>query len=304
MGSNVDSDKFVQKLAAGKAALETGWTKPLEDQHYQLMQEIAGLEERLAFSEQEAIPCAYAAKRVFDVDTTSTIQVDLAQTGQLPITLTDMYYVVKDGVTYDIPIVIPGPGAFCAEKIVVSCFHKYYSDEEKRYVEKNITGIQQTAIFNYTVKFSAAPCQWTWDATAASSEPIEIGAPKESTSVFEASYLGLNYFWNLVDSKSGARLADDLLSQHALLQRSVEISKTTNLYQRPPLSYGDGAFFEFDVPMVFERDGQANFMFRPITPFLQKADCQNPSSVVVQVELHGYRVNKAQDYLRVGALSR
>jgi hypothetical protein len=280
--NNIREHEFVKSLGIKQGSIETGWTRSLEENLVQLQAEIEGLQERLAIGVSAGVPAAYAAQRVFTPES-GTVEVDTG--GGVPVA---MNYIVRDGITYDIPIVLPGPGAFVAKYLVLAIYLKYFDEELGKYVETNVSGNQPYFLNSnfralYTTKFS--------NRSAAFSNP-PLGLPDAQT------YPALNYFWNLLDSKSGVKLADELMSQHVLLQRSRP--HRPSLYEE----YADGGYFEFDVPFVFERDGQANFLFRPITPFLQTADTQNPQSVTVQVELHGFRYATDQDAMQMGALSR
>jgi hypothetical protein len=297
MHNNVRDKEIIKKLGVGAASIETGWTRSLEENLLQLQNEIAGLEARVQLGMSEGVPAAYAAKRIFEPEN-STILVDLSQEGDPPVA---MNYIVRDGQTYDIPIVLPGPGVFVAKYLTVSCYLKYFDDETGAYVEQLMTGNRQyipatqvTAVDQahlYTTKFSAKGPSGSQPA-----DEVLWVAPD----LFQNNpYPALNYFWNLLDSKSGVKLSDELMGQDVLLPRSREFSDPTNEYV-----FGDGGFFTFDTPFVFERDGQANFLFRPITPFLQEASIARPQSVMVQVELHGYRYETDQDAMIMGALSR
>lgn len=305
MHNNVRDKILVEKLGVRKASLETGWTKTLEEDCIQLCAEISGLEDRLAYGVQEGVPAAYAGQRIFSPET-ATIEVDLTQDGTTPGPLTAMNYIVRDGTTYDIPIVMPGPGVFVAKYMTVANYIRYYSKGEGRYVDENITGnqnyfLQRTSSLNplegqlYTTKFSAIRAQPVESVTVTTPGGVRTQA---------VPYSAMNFFWNLMDSKSGVRLADDLIGQDSLMPRSREAVSGDSGLNNVLNTYSDGSYFTFDVPFVFERDGQANFQFRPITPFLQRASVTKPQYVVVQVELHGYRFETNQDAMKMGALSR
>lgn len=300
MHNNVRDKEIIRKLGVGEASIETGWTRSLEENLVQLKNEIAGLEARLQMGMSEGVPAAYAARRVFEPEQ-ATVLVDLSQEGDPPVA---MNYVVRDGQTYDIPIVLPGPGVFVAKYITVSSYLRFFDDNNNTYVERLLTGnrvylnsvldpvIQEQAQL-YTTKFSAQG--------AGGSQPYDevLWIPAIPALNKLDPYPALNYFWNLLDSKSGVKLSDELMSQDVLLPRSREFSSPSGEFV-----FGDGGFFTFDTPFVFERDGQANFLFRPITPFLQEASIARPQSVMVQVELHGYRYETDQDAMIMGALSR
>lgn len=308
MHNNIRDKQFIKQLGLGEASIETGWTRSLEENIAQLEQEIEGLEVRMDLGVSSGVPAAYAAKRVFTPES-STVLVDLSQDPGDP--LVPMNYIVRDGATYDIPILMPGPGVFVAKHIVLAMYLKYFSDTANTYVQKNITGNQTylaSSIFFgnnaglYTTKFSAQG--------PAGNQPFGRITLSGGNVVKKLPYVAINYFWNLLDSKSGVKLSDELMSQNVLLPRSRPYGQSF-FGPKPQVldgsifnGYADGGFFEFDVPFVFERDGQANFLFRPITPFLQEADTLHPQEVIVQVEMHGFRYETAQDERLLGALSR
>ena len=297
MHNNVRDKEIIKKLGVGEASIETGWTRSLEENLVQMQSEIAGLEARLQLGMSEGVPAAYAARRIFEPES-ATVSVDLSQQNDPPIA---MNYIVRDGQTYDIPIVLPGPGVFVAKYLTVSSYLRFFDEDLGTYVERlltanrqytpstQVTFLEQAQL--YTTKFSAQG--------ASGSQPVDEVNWVAPNLFQNFPYPALNYFWNLLDSKSGVKLSDELMGQDILLPRSREFSDPTNEYV-----FGDGGFFTFDTPFVFERDGQANFLFRPITPFLQEADTIHPQSVIVQVELHGFRYETDQDALILGALSR
>jgi hypothetical protein len=131
----------------------------------------------------------------------------------------------------------------------------------------------------------------------------------------------INFLWNMVDTKSQRRLADAYISQMVLTPPSLPETQS-NAQDHAFESLPDGDFFKFCTPWVFERDGQANFTFRPITPVFQfdsslagtdaavglpyddRVNGKRDARVRVQVELHGYRYETDQDLIRAGALTR
>jgi hypothetical protein len=139
----------------------------------------------------------------------------------------------------------------------------------------------------------------------------------------------INFLWNMVDTKSQRRLADAYISQMVFTPPSAPVTQEAGSFQfgvttkiqaheRVP----DGDLFRFCTPWVFERDGQVNFIFRPITPVLQfdssiagtdpvvglpyddRINGIRDQRVRVQVEIHGYRFETDQDAIRAGALTR
>ena len=112
--------------------------------------------------------------------------------------------------------------------------------------------------------------------------------------------VGVSYVWNLIDRDSGRRLADDWISQQALLPGGFQ-------------SQVDGNLFEFPTPWLFERAGTLDFQFRLTNPIMQldTADPFNPFDwddhenngaernmrVTVRVELHGTKFYSSRDKL-------
>lgn len=291
MHNNIRDKAFVEKLGARNAAAQPGWTRSLEQNLVQLEGEIQGLEERVAIGMRRGVPAAYAGRRVFQPES-GTVTPKAA--------LGPMNYIVRDGTTYDIPIIFSGAGVFVAKYIIVSVYLKCANFFEglvpfgsnPPYFEINVTENAYYSATGFTEKIAVF-------GGAAAGNTL----PRSESGDY--GYAALNYFWNLLDSKSGVRLADEFMTQRILLNRSRESATDFD----PDAAFtentcGDGGYFEFDVPFVFERDGQANFLFRPITPFLQYADTENPQSVIVQVELHGFRYETDQDAMQLGALSR
>lgn len=289
--NNVRESEIAKSLGIRQGALETGWTRTLEENLVQLQAEIQGLEDRISVGMRSGVPAAFAAQRIF-LPEQSTVLVDIAQQNAPAVPPVPMNYIVRDGVTYDIPVVIPGPGVFVAKYLTLAVYLRYFDENRSRYVERNVSGNQ-----SYFSELLPTPLSVLF-TTKFSNQSGAFFNPLASNRT-SGSYPALNYFWNLLDSKSGVRLGDELMSQNVLLQRSRPYDVGIGGPQ-----YGDGGYFEFDVPFVFERDGQANFLFRPITPFLQTSDTANPQSVIVQVELHGFRYETDQDAMQMGALSR
>lgn len=305
-------------LKQNKASWWTGWNKPLRDLLHTLDADLASLKARLREPIHKGRPAAYVGFRDF-IPERSIVQIDTAQRGE---GTNPCNYVVRDGQDYDIPLIMPGPGVFVAEELTVAIFQQQYSPT--RYEEgagfSDLVAMQAEMRPNafpfpsktlnpfFSTKFSIYP-QQTNLAYIGSGGPM----PPQSTRT-------LNYFWNLIDTKSQRRLADAYISQMVLTPPSAPVTQSTGgiFFESVP----DGDLFRFCSPWVFERDGQVNFSFRPITPVFQ-FDSSIPGNdpvvglsyddringirdqrVRVQVEIHGYRFETDQDLIRAGVLVR
>lgn len=307
-------------LKTSQASWWTGWTKPLQDLIHTLDADVAGLKARLRNPIHKGRPAAYVGFRDF-LPESSVVQVDTAQTGE---GTNPCNYVVRDGQDYDIPIIMPGPGVFVVEEVTVAIFQQQYapisaSFQEGVLTDVNLVAMQAEMRANafpfpsdltplFTTKFSIYPRQTSL-----------VPLPPEGVRT-------INYLWNMVDTKSQRRLADAYISQMVLTPPSAPVSQSVSLFSEGSVKaferVPDGDLFRFCTPWVFERDGQVNFIFRPITPVLQFASSIAGTDPVVglpyddringirdqrvrvQVEVHGYRFETDQDLIRAGALTR
>jgi hypothetical protein len=314
-------------LKTSQASWWTGWTKPLQDLIHTLDADIAGLKARIQHPIHKGRPAAYVGFRDFIPERT-IVQVDTAQTGE---GTNPCNYVVRDGQDYDIPIIMPGPGVFVAEEITVAIFQQQYAPIAASkgdapfvldLVDVQLAAMQaemraNTFVFPstqtpyFTTKFSIFP-QQTGIAYLGESNNVRVAPQSQRT---------LNYFWNMVDTKSQRRLADAYISQMVLTPPSAPVVQR-NILNTAFESVPDGDLFRFCTPWVFERDGQVNFTFRPITPVFQfdsaipgtdpvvglpyddRINGLRDQRVRVQVEIHGYRFETDQDAIRAGALTR
>lgn len=323
-------------LKTSQASWWTGWTKPLQDLIHTLDADIAGLKARLQHPIHKGRPAAYVGFRDF-IPERSVVQVDTAQTGE---GTNPCNYVVRDGQDYDIPIIMPGPGVFVAEEITVAIFQQQYapiaaSIQDGALTDVNLAAMQAEMRANafpfpssaetpyFTTKFSIYPQQVNGAYLGATFDIDKFSMSPQTQRT-------INYLWNMVDTKSQRRLADAYISQMVFTPPSAPVTqeasssdvflvKTINQAHE---SVPDGDLFRFCTPWVFERDGQVNFTFRPITPVFQ-FDSAIPGTdpvvglpyddringirdqrVRVQVEIHGYRFETDQDAIRAGALTR
>ena len=314
-------------LKKNQASWWTGWNKPLHDLLHTLEADLAGLKARLREPIHKGKPASYVGFRDF-IPEQSVVQIDTAQTGQ---GTNPCNYVVRDGQDYDIPVILPGPGVFVAEELTVAIFQQNYAPKSASFsantvTYKDLVAMQSEMAPNafvfpsadtpyFSTKFSVYPRQ---------SNLAYLGIPLNSALLPPQATRTLNYFWNLIDTKSQRRLADAYISQMVLTPPSLPVGQVETTAGRNKVyeSVPDGDLFRFCTPWVFERDGQLNFTFRPITPVFQFDSALSGTSdavglpyddrvngirdqrVRVQVEIHGYRFETDQDAIRAGALTR
>lgn len=312
-----------------------GWVKPLDRLVDQLEADAEGLRERLDRGLVGGTPAAYSAKRIFNAETEqiSATQWNIPQ---------PLNYVVRDGQTYDIPIVFPGPGVFLARKMTVTCYQRLYCPQYRHEMRIAMSSVDMPMLgHNYAGGGTPLDGALT-DATYKLSVFPTLPALPNNSTPRRAGYVikpGINFFWNVQDSKSGAWLADDMMSHLALLPRTFQpvsysgagFSDSLAFYNsQTPFPMADGSLFYFSAPWLVERDGQMNFRFRPHTPVLQYDSSVNIATdlgvrsfsfddravgssgllglrnqaVTVQVEVHGRRYESMQDLKHAGALSR
>lgn len=320
-------------LKTSQASWWTGWTKPLHDLLHTLEADVAGLQARLKNPIHKGRPASYVGFRDF-LPEKSVVQVDTAQAGQ---GTNPCNYVVRDGQDYDIPIIMPGPGVFVAEELTVAIFQQNYAPISATFDSNVVTNTAfatmqaemraNTFVFPsaktpyFTTKFSIFPQQTSLAYLGIAGDDSDFGKFKRYLFPPQAQRT-INFLWNMIDTKSQRRLADAYISQMVLTPPSAPVSQTNFPYGIAFESVPDGDLFRFCTPWVFERDGQVNFSFRPITPVFQfdsslpgtdpvvglpyddRVNGVRDQRVRVQVELHGYRFETDQDLIRAGALVR
>jgi hypothetical protein len=305
-------------LKTTKGSFWTGWTKPLQDVVHTLEADIASLHARLRAPIHKGRPASYAGYRDF-IPERSIVQVDTEQTN---VSTNPCNYVVRDGQDYSIPLIMPGPGVFVAHELNVAIFQRHVSaSQQEMFAEMRPNAFPFSGIFirngttfpvqpYFTTKFSIYPQQTII--------PQQFPVPPEASRT-------INFFWNMIDTKGQRLLADAYISQMALTPRSLPVGQNRTFEENQAVAYNrvpDGDFFKFPTPWVFERDGQVNFTFRPITPVFQfdsslsgtdpvvglpyddRVNGVRDQRVRVQIEIHGYRYETDQDLIRAGALVR
>ena len=314
MTSTNGRDRFLPAAPGGKSVQYTGWQEPLPDLVRRLRARIEGVRQRLEFPTTEVSlwPSAVAGHRIFTpeagVETVNTQQTEVG--GDYPVNV-----VVRSGKTYTIRIIHPGPGVFVGRWLKVSLWMRLHNPNLKGDTESWLpicsnTGVGSNAAASgptpYTTNFSIFPVQ-----PALPYYPLTSLRPP-----------ALNYFWNLQDPRNGRLYADKLASHMMLLPNTYQWGGVRGVGPSALVNtLADGDVYDLKAPWVFERDGQATFLFRPTTDFYQFAssiagnaapmnlpfdDRQGgirDQSVKVQVEMHGYRFETMQDAVHAGALT-
>ena len=268
-----------------------GWLMPIKQQIQRLKNEVRGLELRMQRRLGPGEPAAVVAKRTFEPES-HTFNFDYLQNGASSVS---SQYVLRDGVTYEIPIVFPPPGNMLVRFMQVKLYQRVFVPN---------VGLMQVPMYygNFFLK------------NTSEYQTRKFAFPDNTSTASRILMRRASFFWNLIDAKSGGRFSDELVSDQTLLPQGMGLP----IYGTSRAYGPTGRFLEFDTPWLFERDGQATFLFRPIMPVIQPtADSgytpyatfddreQNGavrnSAVTVQIELHGTRYIDKQDLLRQGA---
>lgn len=306
--------KSIQKIQQGMSTVGGGWTKPLGEELQQLEAEIAGVAAQISNPTKASKPACYVGHRLFEPQLDIPFNVDTEQNGA---SVNACNYVVRDGQEYRIPVVFSGPGVFIAKYLQVRIYQRFFVPAAAKafwfpiatHIDYAATGNSANGGNKWTTKFMVYPKQ-----------------PESFPSVASPAFGALrkmNFFWNVQDTRSGRQFSDELVSSLALLPRLPPNTHISD-FDDNGSDYSqtrDGGFLKFRGPgWLFERDAQAAFIFRPITPVLQfdssiagtngsiglpyddREQGVRRQSVVVQVEFHGKRYETSQDALRAGAV--
>lgn len=278
-----------------------GWLQPLKAQMVRLRKELQGLELRVGKQLGAGEPAAIVGRKTFSPDLTYTFDFDYRQDG---VSSVKSQYVLKDGITYEIPIVMPPPGVMLMRSMQVKLYQRVFVP--------NVGPMQVPMNYGNYFLFSENSLADYVDVyqTRKFSFPDNFDA---RSLVYSRR---MSFVWNLIDTKSGSQFSDELVSDQALIPQGMGVPVTDHAAYK--IETGTtGRFLEFDAPWLFERDAQLTFFFRPINPVIQPtADSgylpypfddreQNNqvrnSAVTVQIELHGTRYVDEQDARREGA---
>lgn len=312
--------KSTIRLSAGTGSRWTGWQKRVSDTLDQLSADVEGLALRLQRPARPGIPAAYQATRVFQPEGSTVV--DTEQDGA---SANLVNYVVRDGQTYDIPCKFTGDGVFVVNRVKVAITQRVFVTPLGRPVDIPCP-VNQVGFAN---RLTAAPHEnaqaWTTKFSVFPKQPQGLLTGNFATQ--SVLFGAVTYFWNLRDDRTGRYLSNNLMPCTELQPNYVApalfmavAGNGTPPIQRVPIS--DGGFYEVRTPWMFERDGQATFQFRPITPIFQfdsslagtdaavgltyddREGGRRIQPVTVAVEYHGYRYRTDQDAVRAGALTR
>ncbi|NBT35343.1 MAG: hypothetical protein EBT03_07365 [Betaproteobacteria bacterium] len=257
-----------------------GWLDSLKAQIVRLQNEVKGVEARAKRAMPDnSEPAAVVAKKTFE-PFGPVFNFDYKQDG---VSSVQSQMVLQDGVTYEIPVTFPPPGLFVARFVKVALYQR---------------------IFDPTYGPMQLPVTYGNYFTDNENQTSKFCFPDNATITTRIRSRRISFLWNLIDTKSGVRLSDELLPDLTLLPQDV-------------LEGSTGNYLELAVPWLFERDAQLTFLFRPITPAIQPTATsgyfpysfddreQNNTSrnmaITVQLELHGTRFLTVQDAFRRGA---
>lgn len=272
-----------------------GWLQPIKSQIVRLRKELQGLELRVGRQLGAGEPAAIVGRRVFLPDDSYTFNFDYLQNGVSSVL---SQYVLRDGITYEIPIVMPPPGVMLMRSMQVKLYQRVFVPN---------VGPMQVAM-EYGNYFLPEGITTVNDSI----QTRKFSFPDNTSPASLVYSRRMSFLWNLVDTKSGSQFSDELLSDQALLPQGMGVPTTGGI--RPGTT---GRYLEFDTPWLFERDAQLTFFFRPINPVIQPTansgylpypfddreqnNLVRNSAVTVQIELHGTRYVDEQDARREGA---
>lgn len=285
--------------APGRGSIAQGFQPSIQAVADQLAVEAHSLKARLDVGDIEGEPASYQGVRVFEPEITK-FPIDSRQDWTQP--TQNVNYVVRDGNVYDIPIIVPGPGVFIATGITVAITQRHFDGPANIINEQNYSS-NWTSFnngINWTTKFALWPFQPGGDA---------LGGERAKAPM-------INFFWNLLDARTGDLYSDQMLNH--LLLKPRQMAEIGFLPYKS--FFSDGGLLKFDTPWVFPYGSQVIFKFQPITPVVQldstigspanglnyddrqNTDPADPTkgvrdqSVTVKVVLHGYRMMVAPGF--------
>lgn len=287
--------------APGRGSIAQGFQPSIQAVADQLAVEARSLKARLDIGDVEGEPAAYQGVRVFEPEITK-FPIDTKQDWTKP--TQNVNYVVRDGNVYDIPIIVPGPGVFIATGITVAITQRHFDAPAGVISEQNYSS-NWTSFDNdvsWTTKFALWPRQPDPNAVVGGRAPEPM----------------INFFWNLLDARTGDLYSDQMLNHLLLKPRQQAVDIVPDL---PYVSFfPDGGLLKFDTPWVFPYGSQVIFKFQPITPVVQLDSTIGPAasglnyedregtdpadptkgvrnqSVTVRAVLHGYRMMVAPGF--------
>lgn len=298
-----------------------GFVRTVRGKFDQLKREVEGLRDRVKFRYGQDVgqPHAYKAERVFRPGEDLFVIPTVTRTAPFSIPpgppidfVNAVNVVVPDAQILSVPIVMEGPGVFVARYFTVTFYQRVWGGDDPATGDSERLRSGKEYRFalpigkSYLQSVCANTRKWSLTPNLRSHLPYDVIAPPADGN--PVPMRGVCFFWNLIDRDSGRRMADDTISEQALL----------------PGGYNgqvDGGLFEFPVPWLFERAGMLEFQFQLTTPVLQPAilppgspllaptpfqwdDTENNGNtrnmeVTVRAELHGTKfVNERDAVLR------
>ncbi len=287
-----------------------GFLPSIKQQFAQLMQDVTGIKARLGTRLGDGEPAGAVGQRVF-VPEAQSFLLDVAGDGSADVAV---QYVVRDGQTYDVPIIFPPPGVFRARYLNVAMYQRVYATTSRLTLQVPVAP-NGVAVPNVPGASHLSTLKWGYPAVDGAGLRTEMVPAR------------LNFVWNMIDNKSGNRLSDQFLPDTLLLPQAggtLPFIFSTFPDDGPINQGASGGCFEFDLDWLFERDADITFQFRPIHPMLQPTVATGAiwnqgagtfddrefggavrnNSLTVKVELHGTRHYTEQDAKRIGALSK
>ena len=236
------------RLMRGSSGQPAGWLQDLGERARVLEQKVAGILARLSTPLRDGVPGCVPAERVFEADTNTIVTIpnfpiDPYNDGFPFLTLT-VNPILRAGETYSVPVFFPPPGVFLAHYLVVGVeagftmfngLNRPGISPVPDYIS-SMTLVPNVGVIRYT---NQQQVLGTFTSAANHRKPTPY----------------VPFLWNIVDNKSGRKLSNTWLPSGLLLN------------SRLPLSHiaVDSDLFEFDgAGWLFERDGQTQFLFRPL----------------------------------------
>lgn len=297
-----------QRLITDLNGQPTGFLPLLKEQIAATERDIRGIKARLKNRLSNAEPACAIGEKVFAPES-GTFAFDYLQDGSSSVT---SQYVLRDGITYDIPITFPPPGVMLIRFMKVRVYQRVFVPGCGPMQVPMPPGnffLRNLEVFQ-TRKYSFPDNGDSYTALA-----------RPGARIYSRR---LSYVWNLTDTKSNLQWADDLVPDMIMLPQGIG-TPTQNATQADGGPLGTpavptGGYLEFRRPWLFERDGQLSFQFQPIMAVIQPTassgyspypfdDRENggavrDSSVTVRIDLHGERYRDVRDALKEGARSR
>ncbi len=300
------------RLARGSSGQGVGWLQSLADRATNIRAKIAGIQERLTTPFADGPPACVKGEMLFKADLSRTLTItNFPKDDANPITFVTLLVnpIFRAGETYRIPIMFRPPGVLYAHNLVVGIEAGYTT-----FANNALQGI--TPLNDYRLVMPVA--SGGGFVPAPNVGTIRFTTQQQVLGNFASVMPFVPFLWNIIDHKSGRQYAKDWVPHGELRNpRGGNASAAQAAY-----TSSDSELFEFDTPWLFERDGQVEFLFRPIMDLFQIAasDAQKPfintsngegvpdltggrrtQQATVHVEFHGNRYYGAQDLLKDGA---